>query len=296
MKLDIAGKRIVLIGGAGFIGHNLALELRRRGAEVSVIDGLQVNNLLSLHCQTSSNVDRDLYLSIVNERIELLRAAGVPLYVEDARDYLRLNLILGDLKPEVVVLLAAVAHASRSNKDPFHTFDHSFRTLENALDSARSGVKHFIYFSSSMVYGNFEGAAVTEESPCNPMGIYGALKFGGEKLVIAYNQVFELAVHHRPAVGAVRRALHQPPCRPGVHRERAARPGSRHQRRRRRVPRFHLHRRPGGRRLPLHRQPGGREPDLQPDLRAGTVAERNGRHHSAGISRDRSEARRRATP
>ena len=188
----VAGKRIVLIGGAGFIGHNLALELKRRGAEVSVIDGLQVNNLLSLHCQTSDHLDRDLYLTIVNERIQLLRAAGVPLYVEDARDYLRMNVILGSLKPEVVVLLAAVSHASRSNKDPFHTFDHSFRTLENALDVARNNVKHFIYFSSSMVYGNFESEAVTEESPCNPMGIYGALKFGGEKLVIAYNQVFGL--------------------------------------------------------------------------------------------------------
>jgi len=189
---DIAGKRVVLIGGAGFIGHNLALELKRLGAEVSVIDGLQVNNLLSLHCQTSNHLDRDLYLSIVNERIQLLRMAGIPLYVEDARDYLRLSVILGELQPEVVVLLAAVSHASRSNKDPFHTFDHSFRTLENALDSSRNSVKHFIYFSSSMVYGNFEGAAVTEESPCNPMGIYGALKFGGEKLVIAYNQVFGL--------------------------------------------------------------------------------------------------------
>jgi len=192
MTEEIAGKRIVLIGGAGFIGHNLALELKRRGAEVSVVDGLQVNNLLSLHCQTSNHLDRDLYLAIVNERIQLLRMAGIPLYVEDARDYLRLNVVLGDLNPEVVVLLAAVSHASRSNKDPFHTFDHSFRTLENALDISRNTVKHFIYFSSSMVYGNFEGASVTEESPCNPMGIYGALKFGGEKLVIAYNQVFGL--------------------------------------------------------------------------------------------------------
>jgi nucleoside-diphosphate-sugar epimerase len=189
---SLEGKRIALIGGAGFIGHNMALEMKRRGAEVAVIDGLQVNNLLSLHCQTTSNVDRDLYLSIVNERIQLLRSAGVPLYVEDARDYLRLNVILGTLKPEVVILLAAVAHASRSNKDPFHTFDHSFRTLENALDCSRSNIKHFIYFSSSMVYGNFEGAAVTEESACNPIGIYGALKFGGEKLVIAYGQVFGL--------------------------------------------------------------------------------------------------------
>ena len=53
-------------------------------------------------------------------------------------------------------------------------------------------VEHFIYFSSSMVYGHFSETAVIEESSCNPIGIYGALKYGGEKLVIAYNQVFDL--------------------------------------------------------------------------------------------------------
>jgi nucleoside-diphosphate-sugar epimerase len=186
------GKRIVLIGGAGFIGHNLALELKRQGAEVSVIDGLQVNNLLALHCSSYSNAERDLYLGIVNERMELLRAAEIPLHVEDARDYMRLSMLLGRIQPQVIVLLAAVAHASRSNKDPYHTFDHSFRTLENALDNAKNKVEHFIYFSSSMVYGNIETDTVSEEANCNPLGIYGALKFGGEKLVIAYNQVFNL--------------------------------------------------------------------------------------------------------
>jgi nucleoside-diphosphate-sugar epimerase len=153
---------------------------------------LEVNNLLSLHTAANTQAERDLYLSVINERLELLRSASVPLYVEDARDYHRLSLMFSQLRPQVVVLLAAVAHASRSNKDPYHTFDHSFRTLENALDNARTGVEHFIYFSSSMVYGNFAEAAVTEESVCNPIGIYGALKFGGEKLVIAYNQVFDL--------------------------------------------------------------------------------------------------------
>jgi nucleoside-diphosphate-sugar epimerase len=189
---ELRGKKIVLIGGAGFIGHHLALELKRQGADVSVVDGLQVNNLLSLHCDTCTNAERDLYLAILNERIELLRNAGVPLYVEDARDYQRLSLLLGKLKPDAVVLLAAVAHASRSNKDPFHTFDHSFRTLENALDASRDLAKHFVYFSSSMVYGNFETESVDETSACNPLGIYGALKFGGEKLVIAYQQVFKM--------------------------------------------------------------------------------------------------------
>jgi nucleoside-diphosphate-sugar epimerase len=181
-----------LIGGAGFIGHNLALELVRRGADVSIIDGLEVNNLLSLHSAANKQAERDLYLSVINERLELLRSANVPLYVEDARDYHRLSLMFSQIKPQVVVLLAAVAHASRSNKDPYHTFDHSFRTLENALDNSRNIIEHFIYFSSSMVYGNFQESAVTEETVCNPLGIYGALKFGGEKLVIAYNQVFNL--------------------------------------------------------------------------------------------------------
>lgn len=189
---ELRGRKIVLIGGAGFIGHHLALELKRQGAEVSVIDGLQVNNLLSLHCESCTNAERDLYLAILNERIELLRNAGIPLFVEDARDYLRLGMLLGKLKPDAVVLLAAVAHASRSNKDPFHTFDHSFRTLENSLDASKGRVQHFIYFSSSMVYGNFETETVDENSPCNPLGIYGALKFGGEKLVIAYQQVFQM--------------------------------------------------------------------------------------------------------
>lgn len=191
MNKNLAGKRVALIGGAGFIGHNLALELKRQGADVSVVDGLQVNNLLSLHSE-GAMAERDLYLTIINERLELLRKAEIPVHVEDARDYLRLSLTLNKLKPQVIVLLAAVSHASRSNKDPFHTFDHSFRTLENTLDIARDACEHFIYFSSSMVYGNFDGASVTETSSCNPLGIYGALKFGGEKLVIAYNQVFKL--------------------------------------------------------------------------------------------------------
>ena len=92
----------------------------------------------------------------------------------------------------MIVHLAAVAHAGRSNKDPFSTFDHSLRTLENSLDRARGMVEQFIYLSSSMIYGQFHGKAVTEETPLEPMGIYGALKYSGELLVKAYNQVFDL--------------------------------------------------------------------------------------------------------
>jgi nucleoside-diphosphate-sugar epimerase len=43
-----------------------------------------------------------------------------------------------------------------------------------------------------MVYGHFTEGIVSEETICEPLGIYGALKFAGEKMVIAYNQVFGL--------------------------------------------------------------------------------------------------------
>lgn len=188
----VNGRKIALIGGAGFIGHNLALHLHSLGAQVSIIDSLQVNNLASFSATAVDSVNRALYLRILNERQRLLQEAQIPLFVQDARNYHALCRLITDIQPQVVIQLAAVSHANKSNKDPYSTFDHSFRTLENALDASRDRVEHFIYFSSSMVYGHFTEAAVTEESTCNPLGIYGALKYGGEKLVIAYNQVFDL--------------------------------------------------------------------------------------------------------
>ncbi len=188
----IENRRITIIGGAGFIGHKMALHLKSLGAEVSLIDGLEVNNLTSVVGNADNLPHPDLSLTVIHERLRLLREANIPLFVQDARDYHALSHLLAKTNPQVIVHLAAVSHANRSNKDPYSTFDHSFRTLENALDNAKGRVEQFVYFSSSMVYGHFKGGWVDEDTPCEPLGIYGALKYGGEKLVIAYNQVFGL--------------------------------------------------------------------------------------------------------
>ncbi len=192
---DLSGRRIVLVGGAGFIGHNLALRLKKLGADVFVVDSLAVNNYYSFKSKVDFVPSAELYLKIIEQRLNLLKKEDIPLIELDAREYHQLSRMLSELSPDTLIHLAAVAHAGKSNKDPYATFDHSLRTLENALDYARSpslNVQHFVYFSSSMVYGNFASDSVTEESPCDPLGIYGALKFAGEKLVIAYNQVFDL--------------------------------------------------------------------------------------------------------
>ncbi|HXT28378.1 MAG TPA: NAD(P)-dependent oxidoreductase, partial [Vicinamibacterales bacterium] len=135
---------------------------------------------------------RSLYLHLIQERLHMLELAGIPVHVQDARDYHTLSPLLNNLAPDVLIHLAAVAHAKVANKNPFSTFDNSLRTLENALVSVRSRGTHFIYFSSSMVYGNFATGLVEETTPCEPLGVYGALKFAGEKMVIAYGQAFNM--------------------------------------------------------------------------------------------------------
>ncbi len=189
-------KRTLLIGGSGFIGHHLALALKINGFDVAVIDGLEVNNLISLQDTRSNFINRTFYIKVLEERLALLRQADIPVYVEDARDYIRLGRIVAEYQPDVIYLLAAVAHASRANKDPYSTFDHSFRTLENTLDITKSltNKPQMVFFSSSMVYGNFLSQSPNEETNCDPQNIYGSLKFGGEKLARAYSNVFEFPV------------------------------------------------------------------------------------------------------
>ena len=185
-------KKIIIIGGAGFIGHNLAIKLKENNFDVSIIDGLEVNNLTSVIGNYDNLPYPLLSKKIIDSRLDLLSEKKIPLFVQDARNYHSLSHIISKTKPEVIIHLAAVSHAVRSNKNPYNTFDHSLRTLENALDAARDNVKHFIFLSSSMVYGNFKTQEVNEESVCEPIGIYGALKYAAEKIIIAYNQVFDL--------------------------------------------------------------------------------------------------------
>jgi nucleoside-diphosphate-sugar epimerase len=185
-------KKILIIGGAGFIGHNLALKLVNHELDVAVLDGLEVNNLKSLINNSDGLPYPLLSKNIIESRLELLNEKNIPLYEQDVRDYKDLKSKILAINPEIIIHLAAVSHAERSNKNPYLTFDHSLKTLMNVLDAVKGDIKHFIFLSSSMVYGNFESKEVTEKTECNPLGLYGALKLSAEKIIIAYNQVFGL--------------------------------------------------------------------------------------------------------
>lgn len=184
-------KKVLILGGCGFIGHNLAMGLSE-DYQVSIVDSLQINNLYSLENNKDNLPNPKLSKTIIEDRLKIINDKNFNFLIQDLRDYHATSRIFSEIQPDIVIHLAAVSHANRSNKDPHTTFDHSLRTLENALDNSKNKVEKFIYFSSSMVYGNFKSDEVDESSNCDPLGIYAALKFSGEKIVKSYGQVFDL--------------------------------------------------------------------------------------------------------
>ena len=183
-------KKILLIGGCGFIGHNLALHLKKRGHEPVIVDSLKINNLYSTRDKEVTN--QILYKSILKNRLSLLKDNNIEYFIEDAKKLHETKNIFNSINPDIIIHLAAVSHANKSNKDPHTTFENSVRTLETTLELARTKKTHVIFLSSSMVYGNFNSPEVDENSICNPIGIYGNLKFNGEMMLKAYNQTFGL--------------------------------------------------------------------------------------------------------
>lgn len=178
--------KAALVGGGGFIGHHTALEMASRGWQPTIMDSFQINNLHSL--EPGPSFDR----SMIQERIRLLNAASVPIIQLDARYYDLLSQNISWVKPDIILHFAAVSHIDRGNKNPRTTLDHSLRTLENSLDTARALGIPLVYFSSSTVYGDFAAEVLDETAPCDPKGIYGSMKLCGEILTNAYRDTYGL--------------------------------------------------------------------------------------------------------
>lgn len=185
-------KKILIIGGAGFIGHNLALSLSKEKYQVKILDSLSVNNLKTIK-KSKFYPNPKLYKLIVKERLKLLRKNKIKLNFINAQSLNSLSNFFKKYRPNVVVHLAAVSHANKSNDDPNLAYENSLTTLKNSLiASVKTKVNHFIFLSSSMVYGNFKKSSVNENTLCNPVGVYGNLKFAAEFLIKSFKQTYNL--------------------------------------------------------------------------------------------------------
>ena len=153
--------KVLVTGGAGFIGSNLVDALIDRGDEVIVLDNLTTGRRANL---------------------EPALARGAKLVVEDIREGKLVAALLEQEKPDVVFHLAAQIDVRVSTAQP--DFDAGINVVGtiNMLEAARlAGTKRFIYASTGgAIYGETDDVPTPEDTVIAPEAPYGQAKFAGE--------------------------------------------------------------------------------------------------------------------
>jgi UDP-glucose 4-epimerase len=160
--------KVVITGGAGFIGSNLAETLIKKGFDLTIIDDLSTGLL--------ANIDR--------KNSEFKRIS-----ITDSKE---LRKALKGVK--TIFHLGARGSVPRSIKNPVATHEVNATGTLNVLEAARESGAHVIFSSSSSVYGRNAQLPKDEKMWLGPMTPYAASKLSAESYVEAYGSSFELPV------------------------------------------------------------------------------------------------------
>jgi nucleoside-diphosphate-sugar epimerase len=164
--------RILVTGGAGFIGHNVVKMLQDEH-EVDIYDSRTDYGIL----------DKRQLKHLYAER---LNGFDGQKFTGDICDKKFLSGVIETGSYNTVIHLASFPRGKVVNSNPVLGAEVMSTALMSLLTLCKAhGVKRFVYISSSMVYGDFDHG-VTEDTPCNPRGTYAILKYAGELLVKDY--------------------------------------------------------------------------------------------------------------
>lgn len=159
--------RVLVTGGAGFIGSHIVDRLLEMGAAVTVLDDLSTGSL--------NHVREEVHFVKMDVRDEELSA----LCARQHYDY--------------VIHQAAQTMVNRSLDEPLFDCDVNIKGLVNLLEACRhSGVKRVVCASSAAVYGDVVALPITEAHTPQPTSFYGLSKLTGEKYLELYRRVFGL--------------------------------------------------------------------------------------------------------
>jgi UDP-glucuronate 4-epimerase len=172
--------RVLITGGAGFIGSHVAQRLIQQGHAIAIVDDLN-----------------DFYspdLKRANLR-EVRQEGSFRFYEEDIRDEPAMRDVFAAVRPEAVVHLAARAGVRPSLEQPLLYESVNVRGTLVLLEQSRlSGVSKFVFASSSSVYGNEDQVPYSEDRSRNlPISPYAATKLAGEKLCFTYSHLYSLS-------------------------------------------------------------------------------------------------------
>jgi len=169
-------RTILVTGGLGLIGHNVAARLEQQGHRVIIVDTKTTYGLIP-----QEELD---YLMVERRR----KISTDRIYSMDITDQDGIDWIMRTHQPDAVIHLASFPRQKVVNVNPQLGSQTMSQGLLNLLEASKNyDVKRFVYISSSMVYGDFTDD-VREDAECRPQGQYGIMKLAGEWLVQDYSR------------------------------------------------------------------------------------------------------------
>lgn len=157
---------ILITGGAGYIGSHTVLKLLAQGHQVTVYDNLHNSQVKAI------------------ERLETLSGKTVEFVQGDIRDRAALRTVLARTRFEAVIHFAGLKAVGESQANPLLYYDNNVNGSVILLEEmARAGVQKLVFSSSATVYGDPGYAQYREDTPVNPINVYGRTKLMVEDIL-----------------------------------------------------------------------------------------------------------------
>jgi len=164
--------RVLVTGGAGYIGSHTCVELLEAGHEVFVID-----NLCNGH-------------EVALERVQDITKRDLQFTIADIRNAKALDKIFNDFKPEAVIHFAGLKAVGESVVDPLMYYDVNVSGSISLLAAmSKAGCDKIVFSSSATVYGKPQYLPYDEEHPTIPVNPYGRTKLMIENIISDWAKV-----------------------------------------------------------------------------------------------------------
>ena len=183
-------KKILIIGGAGFIGVNSSLFFDKKKFQIHILDNFSRKGTLQ-------------NIKIIKKKIKVVK-----IYNADIRNFKKISKIINQIKPEIILHLAAQVAVTNSINDPRNDFEINAIGSFNILESCRLFSKKslIIYSSTNKVYGEIDykpqmaklrykiknSYAVNEKQSLDFHSPYGCSKGTADQYFIDYSRIFNL--------------------------------------------------------------------------------------------------------
>ncbi|WP_291259380.1 GDP-mannose 4,6-dehydratase [Fusobacterium sp.] len=203
--------KILVTGGAGFIGSHLCERLLAKNHKIVVIDNfdefysykIKLKNIL----ESTNNIEKYSLISeffqsnlskdqIIRESLYLIENENYKLYYNDIRDFSELEKIFKEEKPELIINLAGLAGVRPSLERPLEYEEVNIKGYMNLLELCKKfDIKKFIQASSSSVYGNNKKVPFSElDSVDYPISPYASTKKSCELIGYTYSKLYSISM------------------------------------------------------------------------------------------------------